>query len=179
VRLHLKPVLGGVRLDRLSPADVQALLNAKQATGLSPASIQRIRATLRAALNQAMRWGMVSRNAAALVRGPSVKRPEVEPFSIDESRRLLETARGHRLEALITVALAVGLRQGEALALAWDDVDLDDGTITVRRTLQRVDRRLVYAEPKTEKGVSHNFGQPDLVVTEATAFPDGPPCPRL
>lgn len=54
-----------------------------------------------------------------------------------------------RLAALYTVALAVGLRQGEALALRWEDVDLDMGTLLIRRTVQRIDGKLVYGEPKS------------------------------
>src|SRR5260370_21260464 len=65
---------------------------------------------LRTALNQAVRWGLVSRNAAALVDGPRVQRYEIAPFTPVEARRFLSAVRGHRLEALYTVSLAIGLR---------------------------------------------------------------------
>jgi len=69
VRLHIKPVLGHVTLERIEPAHVQALLNRKLQEGLSSKSVRYIRGTLRAALQQAVRWGYLARNAAALVDG--------------------------------------------------------------------------------------------------------------
>lgn len=78
-----------------------------------------------------------------------VPRYELTPLDPAQARRLLDVIRGDRLEALYTVALAVGLRQGEALGLRWEDVDLDAGMMNVRHALQRVDGRLVLVEPKS------------------------------
>jgi hypothetical protein len=139
VRCHLVPELGGIPLTRLTPQDVQALMRRRLAEGLSPRRVDYIRGVLRRALNHAMRWGLVGRNAAALVSPPRGRPVEIEPFDPEEARRFLEVIRGDRLEALYTVALAVGLRQGEALGLRWQDVDLRAGTLAVRNSLQRVD----------------------------------------
>ena len=150
VRLHIKPLLGRVLLDKLTPLHVQSLLNRKLESGLSPKSVRAIRGTLRTALNHAMKWGMVARNAAALVDGPRVERFEIEPFTPDEARLFLASIKGDRLEALYSVALTMGLRQGEALGLRWQDVDLDVGCIRVNRQLQRVDGELQLVELKTK-----------------------------
>jgi integrase len=99
------------------------------------------RAVLRTALSQAVRWEYVSRNVAKLVTVPRRVQVEVMPLSPDEARTLLEAVKGHRLEALISVAVAVGLRQGEALGLKWPDVDLTNGTLRIRQTLQRIKSR--------------------------------------
>jgi integrase len=73
-------------------------------------------------------------------------------LNVEEARRVLDTARGHRNAARWTVALAVGLRQSEALALQWTDIDLSAGTLTVRRGIHRVaGGGLVYEEPKAER----------------------------
>ena len=109
------------------------------AEGLSPRRVDYIRGVLRRALNHAMRWGLVGRNVAALVSPPRGRPVEIEPFDPEEARRFLEVIRGDRLEALYTVALAVGLRQGEALGLRWQDIDLRAGTLAVRNSLQRID----------------------------------------
>ena len=85
-----------------------------------------------------MRWGLVQRNVAALVSPPRVERKEVNPFSLEEARSFLEAIKGNRLEALYTVALALGLRQGEALGLRWEDIDLDSANLTVRFQVQRM-----------------------------------------
>jgi integrase len=148
---HLTPALGRVPLGKFGPADVQRYLNGKLESGQSARSVQYHRAGLRTALNQALKWGLVARNVAALVDPPRVRRPEVKALDFEQALALLEAVRGDRLEALYTVALAIGLRQGEALGLHWRDVDLDDGTLTVRTTLQRIGGRLQLVEPKTDR----------------------------
>ena len=151
VDLHLIPALGHIRLDRLSPQQVQAMLNAKLAGGLSARRVGYIRAVLRAALNQAIRWGLLARNAASLSNPPRVVRHPVEILSPDDARRFLQVAQGDRFEALYTVALSLGLRQGEALGLRWQDVDLTARTLSVVHALQRVDGKLQLVEPKTDR----------------------------
>jgi integrase len=151
VRRHLKPTLGGIRLERLTPMHVQAMMNKKLLDGLSPKSVRYIRGTLRTALNQAHRWGLVSQNAAALVDVPRVQRFAIRPFTPDEARLFLAAVHGDRLEALYSVALTMGLRQAEALGLTWQDVDLELGTLRVSRQLQRIDGRFELVEPKTER----------------------------
>lgn len=151
VRIHLIPALGRVRLAELTPQQVQRVLNEKSAAGLSPRRVDYIRAVLRRALNQAMRWGLVARNVATLVDAPKARRKKVNPFTPDEARAFLAAIRGDRLEALYAVALTVGLRQGEALGLRWDDVDLVSGALHVRHSLQRIGGTLTLVEPKTDR----------------------------
>jgi integrase len=118
---------------------------------LKPRTVQHIHATLRTALDQAEQWGLVARNVASLVNAPRVQRLEVEPLSPDEARKFLEAVRDDRLEALYSVATAIGLRQGEALGLRWPDIDLVAKTLTVQNALQRVDGKLQLVEVKTKK----------------------------
>lgn len=151
VRLHLKPTIGRVQLDKLTPLNVQQLLNARVDAGLKPKSVRYIRGTLRTALNQAVRWGLISRNAAALVDSPRVEHYEIQPFTPDEARTFLAAMKGDRLEALYSVALTMGLRQGEALGLRWQEVDLDLGYLRVSKQLQRFDGQTQLVEPKTSR----------------------------
>ena len=151
VRLHLAPGLGRTPLTKLAPQDVQKLINRKLATGLSPRRVQNIHAVLRRALGQAEKWGMVPRNVAKLVDAPRVKHVEVSPFTPEQSRLFIEAVRGDRLEALYIVAISTGLRQGELLGLAWTDLDLDGGQLSVHSTLQRIDGEYQLVEPKTAK----------------------------
>jgi integrase len=147
LRRHVIPVLGQRQLAKLTPADVQSWLSRKLREGLSVRTVQYQHSILRRAIGQAERWGLVARNVAALVQVPRPEHVEVEPLSVDDARALLEVARGDRLHALWAVALAVGLRKGEALALRWRDVDLDAGTLRVAQTVQRVGGELVFSEP--------------------------------
>jgi integrase len=167
VNLHILPTLGRVPVARVTPQQVQALLTVKGET-LAPATVVYIRSVLRRALGNAVRWGIVHRNVAALVDPPRIVRREVRPLSPEEARRLLDAVRGDRLEALFTVALAVGVREGEGFALQWDDVDFEAGTLTVRHSLLRMKGRLELAEPKTERS-RRTIALPDKVVASLRA----------
>jgi integrase len=149
IALHLVPELGRIPLAKLSPQQVQEFLNRKLASGLSPRTVQYLHALLRAALNRAMKWGLVARNVATLVDAPRVRRPDIAAMPPQQARALLAAVRGDRLEALYTVALAVGLRLGEALGLLWPAIDLENGTLTVRTALQRLNGTLQLVEPKS------------------------------
>lgn len=139
VRNKLVPALGQIRLRDLGVAEVQSYINHRRDLGDGARWIQHQRTVLRAALTEAERQGLVSRNVARLVRVPTEAREEVKPLSPDDARAFLEAMRGDRLEALYATSMALGLRQSEALGLTWADVDLDGATLTVRRSLQRYD----------------------------------------
>jgi len=150
VRLYLTPSLGRHSLAKLGPEHVQAMMRAQLAAGLSPRTVQGIRGTLRTALTSAMKWGLVARNVATLVDPPPSAHVERQTLTPTEARRLLDAAKGDRFEALYSVALALGLRQGEALGLHWSDIDFDGRTLRVRSALYRQKGRgLVLKEPKT------------------------------
>ncbi len=86
------------------------------------------------------------------MKAPTPTPKEMRPLSADEARRLLEAARGDRLEALYVLAVHTGMRRGELLGLKWEDVDLDGRTVRIRRTLTRTDNGYVaLGEPKTKK----------------------------
>jgi integrase len=149
VRLHLAPGLGHLALAALSPADVQAFLNAKAASGLAPRTVAYLRGVLRQALGHAERLDLVPRNVARLALPPRIPRRQVTPLLVEEARTFLGAIAADRLEALYLVALGVGLRQGEILGLRWSDVDLVGGTLTVRHALARIEGHLVLVEPKS------------------------------
>ena len=150
VHRHLVPTIGAIHLGKLTSNDIAALLNRKEEEGLSPRTRQYIRAILRMALNYAVDENLIGRNVVLKAPKPRVERHEVRVLSLDEARRLLDAAKGDRFEALYTVALGLGLRQGEALGLRWDDVDFTEGTLHVRRSLQRIEHKLQLVQPKTD-----------------------------
>jgi integrase len=163
VRLHIEPILGRIRLTRLTPSDVQGLLSHKLDKGLSPRTVLYLRAILRRALGQAERWGLVARNVAALVDPPKIPEVEQEPYTLEEALRLLSAARGDRLEAVYTVALSIGLRKGETCALRWSDVDLEAAWLRVTRTYQRGTSGARFVEPKTPRS-RRTIGLPTVCV---------------
>jgi integrase len=151
VKLYIIPGVGAHQLTGLQPQHVQAMINARLAAGLSPRTVQYLRAILRRALGQALKWGLVARNVATLVDPPKSERREMRALSPDEAGRFLAAAQGDRLEALYRVALSIGLRQGEILGLRWEDVDLDGGRLAVRKQLQRIDGKPRLVDLKTRQ----------------------------
>lgn len=152
VTQYIVPQLGARRLDKLEPQHVRALDAWMQDAGKSPATRLQTYAILSRALTVAHREGKVARNVAALIDPPSLKRPETEPLAPDEIAAVLNAARGTALESRWLTALLLGLRQGEALGLAWRHVDLEAGTLTVERALQRIKGQgLQFVDPKSER----------------------------
>ena len=153
VNSRIIPAVGHHRLDRLQPEHLDAWYIELADEGLASSTILQLHRILSRALKVAMQRGKIARNVCSLVDAPSLRREEVVPFSTTEARALLAAARGLRNEARWSVALALGLRQGEALALRWEDIDLDTGTLTVKRSMQRlVGKGLVFDEPKSRAG---------------------------
>lgn len=134
---HLVPVIGGQRLDRLEPEHLEAVYRLMIDRGAKPATAHQVHRTVRTALGEAQRRGHIGRNPAELTRPPRIRTELVEPFTVAEVQRLLATARHTRNGARWAIALALGLRQGEALALRWDDVDLVGKSLRVRATRLR------------------------------------------
>jgi integrase len=137
VRGHIVPALGRISLASLRPSDVEAMTAAMIDRGLSPTTARSARTTLRIALADAMRDGLIVRNAAALARPPRMIQRPIEYLDPAEIRRLLDATADEDVGPLYAVAASTGLRQGELLGMSWDDIDLDDASLTVRRSLAR------------------------------------------
>jgi len=149
VRIHVAPALGKLPLARLQPHHLQRLYADRLKVGASPTDVRHLHSVIHHALKDGVRWGLIAHNVADLVTPPRIQRREMQTLSPEEARRFLEAAAGDRLEALYTLAITTGMRQGELLALRWQDVDLEAGTVQVRGTLQRTAAGLVVQEPKT------------------------------
>jgi integrase len=140
-RVHICPALGRMKLKSLTPAHVRGFYGEKFRSNLSPATVKKMHVVLRKTLSQAVSDGLVPRNAADGVKPPRVSAPgeEIKPLDAEACAAFLKASRGERLEALYVLAIHCGLREGELLALRWEDVDLEAAkpALLVRRTLTR------------------------------------------
>jgi integrase len=155
IRLHITPALGRIRLTKLTAIQVQSFYAAKRAEGLSPASIAHIHAVLHAALEDGERLGVVARNVAHVVTAPRPAKRDMHVLTSEQAKTLLNAIQNNRLGALYVLALATTMRQGELLALRWDDVDLETGNLSVQHTLhfpKRGGSTWERPEPKSESG---------------------------
>jgi integrase len=149
IETHVKPDLGKIRLDKLTPGRVRDHITSKSTSDLSAATVAHILRLLRNTLGEAERLELVSRNVAKAVRMPTVPQFQARGLTVDETKSLLMAIKGHRHEALYATMLVAGLRRGEALGLFWEDIGLDSHVIDVRRSLQRIGQSLQIVEPKT------------------------------
>ena len=151
VTRHITPVIGPLRLARLRPEDVQRVAQTMGQAGLGPGSIRLTLALLRRALGAAVDLELVPRNPAARVRPPARPPSRARPLSVAQAEMLLRAAQDDPLGALYTLALGTGMRQGELLALRWEDVDLAAGRLVVRASMRRQAGGAVRGETKTKR----------------------------
>lgn len=142
IKNHIRPELGAIRLDTLNPHTIQRFYNGlgeekDGKPGLSPKSIKIVHGVLHKVMGQAVALGYLQSNPADKCTLPKVVRKELNPLDEDAITRFMEAIKGHRFELVFLVTLFTGMRQGEVLGLAWDCVDFDRGTISIRRQLQK------------------------------------------
>ncbi len=152
IRLHLKPRIGRFKLQALAPAHVQAMLGDMVRDEVSADTRKKALATLKTALSRALKLRLVVHNPCDGVETPKVSRRDIHPLTAEQTANLFEKATGHRLGPIFTVAATTGLRQGELFGLHWSDLNLAEGVLTVRRTLEECEGRLRLKEPKSKAG---------------------------
>ena len=154
---RVKDCLGKKRLQDLRPLDVEDFYTSLLKTGhrfgggLSPKSVRNVHIALRRSLADAERYGVVPRNVAALVKPPSVTRPELTTWTADDVRTFLASVTDDRLSALYRCLITTGMRRGEALGLRWSSTDLDARRVLVERSLVVVNDVVGWSAPKTPR----------------------------
>ena len=119
--------------------------------GLSAQTVVHFHRILHKALEQAVKWQLVARNVCDAVDVPRPQRHEMKALTEEETTRLLTAARETRLYVPILLAVATGMRRGEILALRWDALDLEAGTLSVSRSLEQTAGNLNFKAPKTDR----------------------------
>ena len=153
IRLHLVPMLGKLPLQKLTGQHLQRLYAEKLDSGLSSTTVSAIHSMLHTALDNAIKLGILTRNACEAVSPPRKVHKEMKPLHPEQVRQLLEVAKGHPQETLFILALATGMRRGELLGLKWQDINFERSVLQVQRALTRMPTGLGYkeTEPKTRK----------------------------
>lgn len=157
LRCHILPDLGELPLQRLTPATLNTLYAKLLATTtsrgklMSPKTVRNTHVVLRRALQDAVRWNLVPRNAADLADPPRTSRLEMKVWSAEQLRTFLEVTTEHPLHVAWFVAATTGMRRGEVLGLRWTDVDLEAGRLAVTRAITTVNNQIIVTEPKTAR----------------------------
>jgi integrase len=148
---HITPRLGKYSLQELNPSLVNWLLQEMAKAGLSARSLQQTRSFLSVGMKSAEDKGLIQSNPIEKVRNPKYRPHEISPLSLEEVRRLFKTYEGTYTGARLHIALVCGLRQGEALGLRWEDVDLANGLLHVRVQIQSIAGSKSFATLKTQR----------------------------
>jgi integrase len=173
VRLHIAPALGAARLPDVDARKIQALYASMAREGYAHETRLAVHVTLKMALKQAVRWGLIGRNPAKMVDAPrdlGRNDDEVRHLTDVQARTLFRTTTDSRWGNYYIVAVRTGLRPGEMLALRWGDADLegDPGSVRVRRTLD-THSVAVFGPPKTpaaRRTVALHFEARDALLSQ-------------
>ncbi len=150
---YLVPGLGKVKIHRLTPQQVQGFYSQKMSQGLAPKTVNNIHGVLHKALDNAVKWNILPRNVCDAVTPPRIPRKEKNVLTKQQAHTLLEEVKAHRLEALLTLAITTGMREGELLALHWQDMNFEDCSLQVKRAVSYLKGYgYIESEPKTAKG---------------------------
>ncbi|MBR4972318.1 MAG: tyrosine-type recombinase/integrase family protein, partial [Oscillospiraceae bacterium] len=133
VNTHLKPGLGATKLDTLNAHTIQGFYNSLEA---SPKTVKNVHGVLHKAMQQAVNNGYIRFNPTEACVLPRVEKKEIQPLDETQITAFLKAIHGHKFENLYIVTLFTGLREGEALGLLWDCVDLEKGTLQINKQLQ-------------------------------------------
>lgn len=151
VRCYLKPALGTIKLQRLTPADIQRAYNSFDRNP-SPRTRRHVHRILKSALARAVEQQVMARNpAAAIKRLPKVERKPINALTVEQSATLLKAIRHTTTYLPTLIALATGMRRGEILALRWKNVELEAGVVRVVASLEQTKAGLRFKSTKSER----------------------------
>lgn len=159
IKHYILPHLGPMRIAEVKPKHIEDLFkrivrSKKNPKGVSPQTALLVGKLLSAAFNKAVRWEYIHRNPVKIADKPEPEDPkEKRVLDLDEFKRLTAALAGTRLAVPALVLGMTGLRRGEALALLWGHVDLDNGVIRIEQGVTRAEGKTHVGEPKSKKGI--------------------------
>lgn len=151
---HIGPHFEKVKLDKLKPLNLQRYYTKKEKTH-SPTTVNYHHRILRVALEQAVTWGMINSNPCGKVTPPKKAKKKFDTITLAQAKALIDHFKGHENDMSVTIALAffTGMRRGEVLGLTWNNVDLNDKTIHVEQSRQRVGKDIIVTGVKSKTSI--------------------------
>lgn len=147
---HIVPALGHLTLNQVTLRVIQRFYNQKLDEGQSASSVITMNKVLHQALAHAVRERLITVNPCTGVALPAEKGRKVQALTVEQAQQLLQEVQGTMMESFIALALVLGMRHGELLALRWQDLDLAQGTLAIHFTLTQDERyHFVVGDPKT------------------------------
>jgi integrase len=151
LRRYVRPNLGERVLAALRPLDLQTTYQQMIERGLSARTVRYTHVVLRSALRQALQWHLLLENPADGVKPPQQVRSEMRVLSAWQARTFLRTARTTRYGPVLSVALTTGMRPSEYLGLKWQDIDWVRQTVSVVRSVRKLNGRWSFTDTKRSR----------------------------
>lgn len=151
LRRYIRPGLGDTVLVSMRPIDIQTAYHGMIERGLSARTVRYTRAVLRSALRQALRWRLLLENPVDGVKIPQQLRGEMRSLTVEQAQAFLRAALATPLGPVLAVALTTGMRPSEYLALKWHDIDWTRQTVSVVRSIQRVNGEWCFSDTKRSR----------------------------
>jgi integrase len=148
---HINPLIGRVKLSKLKAAHIASVLSTMEENELAGSTRKHAYTILNSALKWAIKMDLASVNPCAKITPPKPEQTEQDVYTAEELKRFLKAAKGNRLEAVFILAATTGARQGEILGLKWEDIDLDNSRLSIRRKIIEIGGHIYIEEPKTKK----------------------------
>lgn len=160
IEKHIKPILGNIYLDKLTPLHLQNFYSDRLKNGklngnggLSNKTVLTLHRIIHKALEQGVKWQLVIRNVADAVEPPKPKKYKANFLDEQEINILIQKSKNTNLYIPILIAICTGMRRGEVLGLTWNNVDLEKNSIMISQTLYSTSKGLVFSTPKTDSSV--------------------------
>ncbi len=160
---HIKPCIGKIPLEKLTTMDLQKFYRKlmtkgrveriefkEQPKGLSAKTVRNINQVISSAMDFAIAQKIILENPCKAVALPKIEHKEMQTIPAEQLQAFLTEAKATGVYEMYYIELATGLRRGELLGLKWEDIDMKQGIIRVRRQIARIDGKIVEAPLKTK-----------------------------
>lgn len=148
---YVRPILGDRVLAGMSPLDLQTMYQQMTERGLSARTVRYAHVVVKSAMQQAVRWRLLLENPADGLRVPQQPRNEMRALSVDQARTLLKAAEGTKYGPVVAIALTTGMRPSEYLGLKWQDIDWARQTVSVVRSIRRLNGKWCFSDTKRSR----------------------------
>jgi integrase len=148
---YVRPVLGERVLAALRPLDLQTVYKQMTEGGLSARTVRYAHVLMKCAMQQAVRWRLLLENPADGLKVPQQVRNEMRSLTIEQARALLKAAEGTMYGPVVAIALTTGMRPSEYLGLKWQDINWQQQTVSVVRSIRRLNGKWYFSDTKCSR----------------------------
>lgn len=163
LKTQILPWFQEVELDKIDQFLIHDFFKEKKEKGLSSSYIQRMHEVIRQLLKVAYKWELIPKDISSFVEAPRLEKKEMKVWSVEQVNEFLKFTKHSRYNPVFFLAAYTGMRKGEILGLHWDDIDFEEKTIRISKTLYKVKDQYLLHEPKTKSSIRTIYMDDDII----------------